>query len=42
MIVAIRTGKGMVIRTGLPQWEQRMAEPNVSALIAAGVGAVLA
>jgi N,N-dimethylformamidase beta subunit-like protein len=32
VIVAIRSGRGLVIRTGLPTWEQRMRNPNVSAL----------
>ncbi len=32
VIVAIRTGKGLVIRTGLPEWERRFRNPNVSTL----------
>jgi hypothetical protein len=32
VIVAIRVGRGLVIRTGLPAWEQRLTNPNVSAL----------
>ena len=32
VIVGIRSGGGLVIRTGLPAWEQRMRNPNVSAL----------
>ena len=32
VIVATRQGQGLVIRTGLPQWEQRMSELNVSAM----------
>ena len=32
VIVAIRSGRGLVIRTGLPEWERRMRNPNVSAL----------
>jgi hypothetical protein len=32
VIVATRQGDGLVIRTGLPQWEQRMGELNVSAM----------
>ncbi len=32
VIVGIRSGRGLVIRTGLPAWEQRMRNPNVSAL----------
>lgn len=33
VLVAIRTGKGLVIRTGLPAFEQRVSNPNVSTLI---------
>ena len=33
VIVAIRSGKGLVIRTGLRTFEQRVANPNVSTLI---------
>jgi hypothetical protein len=33
VIVAIRSGKGVVIRTGLPTFEQRTNNPNVSTLI---------
>jgi hypothetical protein len=33
VIVALRTGKGLVIRTGLPTFEQRVSNPNVAALI---------
>ena len=33
VIVAIRLGKGLVIRTGLATFEERVANPNVSALI---------
>jgi hypothetical protein len=32
VIVAIRLGKGLVIRTGLPEFEQRMVDANVAAL----------
>lgn len=32
VIVAIRSGRGLVIRTGLPTWEERIRNPNVSAL----------
>lgn len=32
VIVAIRVGRGLVIRTGLPTWGQRLRNPNVSAL----------
>lgn len=32
VIVATRQGDGLVIRTGLPQWEQRLGELNVSAM----------
>jgi hypothetical protein len=33
VIVAIRSGKGLVIRTGLRTFEQRVTNPNVSTLI---------
>jgi hypothetical protein len=33
VIVAIRSGKGLVIRTGLPTFEERVSNPNVSTLI---------
>lgn len=32
VIVAVRIGRGLVIRTGLPQWEQRLGNPNVSTM----------
>jgi hypothetical protein len=32
VIVAIRSGQGLVIRTGLASWTQRMSNPNVSTL----------
>ena len=32
VIVAVRIGRGLVIRTGLPTWTQRTRNPNVSAL----------
>jgi hypothetical protein len=32
VIVAARLGKGLVIRTGLPEFEQRLADANVAAL----------
>jgi hypothetical protein len=33
VIVAIRSGQGLVIRTGLPTFAERVANPNVSTLI---------
>ncbi|HVE67881.1 MAG TPA: N,N-dimethylformamidase beta subunit family domain-containing protein [Solirubrobacteraceae bacterium] len=32
VIVGVRVGRGLVIRTGLPTWGQRLRNPNVSAL----------
>jgi hypothetical protein len=32
VIVAARVGRGLVIRTGLPTWTQRLSNPNVSAM----------
>jgi len=32
VIVAIRSGKGLIIRTGLASWARRLGDPNVSTL----------
>jgi len=32
VIVAVRLGRGLIVRTGLPQWPARLADPNVDAL----------
>jgi hypothetical protein len=32
VIVAIRSGRGLIIRTGLASWTRRMGNPNVSTL----------
>ena len=29
-LTAVQLGKGVVIRVGLPQWAQRLSDPNVA------------